>query len=57
MSLKSLKELEYHLLRLHEAAYLSRTKYLRLDAKATNVRRQLYSFTQSVRRRGDKREQ
>ena len=57
MSLKSVKELEYHLLRLHEAGYIGRTKYLRLDAKITNVRRQLYSFTQAVRRRKDKDEQ
>ena len=55
-ALKSLKELEYHLLRLHEARYIDARTYRRFDARVTDVRRQLYAFTMAVRRRREKGE-
>jgi four helix bundle protein len=51
ISLKSAKELEYHLVRLRDLGVIDRLQYRQLDDRLTEVRKMLYAFTKAVRRK------
>jgi four helix bundle protein len=56
IALKSVKELEYHIQRLHEVGAMSANQRVRFEARVTEVRRMLFAFRESVRRQARKNE-
>src|SRR5215204_5701341 len=48
ISLKSVKELEYHIQRLYEVGAISAAERVRFEGRVTEVRRMLFAFRESV---------